>query len=328
MEILILLVAIILIVIAFFVGRKFASSPIDTSKQREYEEVQQKYEKVKQEYNELNNRKEKLREQEKELELRLKDLYSDAKWMEENVRAAEVRQSELQAQYEEKLKVIENTKQIAEDAANERRKVLEATYEKDRIELENQRRKILEEIDNTRFELQSLQNTKIAVMEAARKEKEIKANKDFFTLSIPKAEQRDVEILEETRMRISKPRALSMVIWTAYYQQVAKRKFPKILGKQDVCGIYKITNLQTEECYIGQAKDVRLRWYDHIKAAIGIDTPTGNKLYPAMQEYGIENFSFELLEECPPQDLDKKEKYFISLYNSNSLGYNGNKGIG
>ena len=132
--------------------------------------------------------------------------------MEENVRAAEVRQSELQAQYEEKLKVIENTKQIAEDAANERRKVLEATYEKDRIELENQRRKILEEIDNTRFELQSLQNTKIAVMEAARKEKEIKANKDFFTLSIPKAEQRDVEILEETRMRISKPRALSMVI--------------------------------------------------------------------------------------------------------------------
>jgi len=47
-----------------------------------------------------------------------------------------------------------------------------------------------------------------------------------------------------------------------------------------------------------------------------------------MQEYGIENFAFELLEECNIDELDKKEKYFISLYNSNSLGYNGNKGIG
>lgn len=71
---------------------------------------------------------------------------------------------------------------------------------------------MLDEIEKTGLELQSLQNTKIAVMEAARKEKEIKANKDFFTLSLPKAEQRDIEILEETKMRISKPRALSMVI--------------------------------------------------------------------------------------------------------------------
>jgi len=132
--------------------------------------------------------------------------------MEENVRAAEVRQSELQAQYEEKLKVIENTKQIAEDAANERRKVLEATYEKDRIELENQRRKILEEIDNTRFELQSLQNTKIAVMEAARKEKEIKENKEEYCLILPKEEARDIPILKEVQYKISKPRAIAMCI--------------------------------------------------------------------------------------------------------------------
>jgi len=71
---------------------------------------------------------------------------------------------------------------------------------------------MLVEIEETGLELQSLQNTKIAVIEAARKEKEIKANKDFFTLSLPKGEQRDIAILEETKMRISKPRALSMVI--------------------------------------------------------------------------------------------------------------------
>ena len=65
--------------------------------------------------------------------------------------------------------------------------------------------------------------------------------------------------MREVQYKISKPRAVAMAIWSAYYQQVAKVKFPKILGKNDVCGIYKITNQKTGECYIGQAVDVRQR---------------------------------------------------------------------
>ena len=45
-----------------------------------------------------------------------------------------------------------------------------------------------------------------------------------------------------------------------------------------------------------------------------------------MQEDGLENFSFELLEECPQNKLNEKEKYFIELYQADTLGYNGNKG--
>lgn len=60
---------------------------------------------------------------------------------------------------------------------------------------------------------------------------------------------------------------------------------------------------------------------------IGIDTPQRSKLYKAMQEYGIERFSFELLEQCLPEKLNEKERYFIDLYSSATLGYNSNKGI-
>jgi group I intron endonuclease len=95
----------------------------------------------------------------------------------------------------------------------------------------------------------------------------------------------------------------------------------------EVCGIYKITNQETGECYIGQAKDIRKRWNDHCRAGVGIDTPQGNKLYKAMQEYGLEHFSFELLEECSPDKLNEKEHYFIELYSSDTLGYNSNKGV-
>lgn len=59
---------------------------------------------------------------------------------------------------------------------------------------------------------------------------------------------------------------------------------------------------------------------------IGIDTPQNNLLYAAAQEYGLDDFTFELLLECTPNELDAKEKYFIELYNSNIFGYNRTQG--
>lgn len=46
-----------------------------------------------------------------------------------------------------------------------------------------------------------------------------------------------------------------------------------------------------------------------------------------MKKYGVENFSFSVIEECPLQELDNKEVYYIEKYNSyihfpNSNGYN------
>ena len=64
-----------------------------------------------------------------------------------------------------------------------------------------------------------------------------------------------------------------------------------------------------------------------MRAACGIDTPSGNQLYIAMQKYGIDIFSIELLTECLPQELNEKEKYFIELYQSQIYGYNIKSGI-
>ena len=94
------------------------------------------------------------------------------------------------------------------------------------------------------------------------------------------------------------------------------------------CGIYKITNTINNLVYIGQAVDVATRWKNHAKAGLGIDTPANNKLYKAMQEDGLENFSFELLEECSRAELNEKEKWYISLYQSDQFGYNSNSGVG
>ena len=199
------------------------------------------------------------------------------------------------------------------------------TYKKDFQSVINENKNKIQEQQN---ELKSLQDTRAAVIAAAQKEKQIQENKEDYCLILPIEERNDVNILRGVVKKIAKPRSILMAIWQAYYAPIAKKKFPQILGKVDMCGIYKITNQETGECYIGQAVDVRRRWMDHCKAGIGIDTPRGNQLYAAMQEYGLDSFSFELLLECDSSQLNEKEKYFIKLYNSNAIGYNGNKGVG
>ena len=100
-----------------------------------------------------------------------------------------------------------------------------------------------------------------------------------------------------------------------------------MLGPNEKCGIYKITNKNNKLCYIGQSKKIRERWREHMKCGIGIDVPANNKLYQAMQKEGLDIFTFELLEKCAAAQLNEKEVFYIALYNSYDYGYNSSKGI-
>ncbi|MCB5374038.1 GIY-YIG nuclease family protein [Amedibacillus dolichus] len=72
-------------------------------------------------------------------------------------------------------------------------------------------------------------------------------------------------------------------------------------------GIYKITNLTNGKFYIGQSVNIERRFMEH-------KTPKshGNdRLHKDIQELGIKNFRFEILEECNENDLKAKELYYI-----------------
>lgn len=103
-------------------------------------------------------------------------------------------------------------------------------------------------------------------------------------------------MLEDLKTSLHNPVILSKLIWTQFFQKQTNELCDRVLGKKTVCGIYKITNLLTEQCYIGQSVDVAKRWKDHCKCGLGIDASATNKLYNSMQQDGIWNFSFELLE--------------------------------
>ena len=186
--------------------------------------------------------------------------------------------------------------------------------------------KLLREADEVRSDLDKIKATRTAAIEAARREKDIESNLTFYCLDISDADKIDIAKLEALKPSLNKPRVLSMLIWQTWFQKPLKALSANVVGATDATGIYKITNIKTKECYIGQAIHIKDRWIEHVKCGLGIDTPAGNKLYKAIQEFGLWNFSFEVLEECPREQLNEKEKYYIDLYSSYDYGYNSTRG--
>lgn len=86
--------------------------------------------------------------------------------------------------------------------------------------------------------------------------------------------------------------------------------------------IYKITNKINNKCYVGQTtQNVNIRWKQHLK-------PKKYKcaIYSAFQKYGINNFTFEILEAVLDEFINEKEVYYIKKFNSFNDGYNLTKG--
>lgn len=85
-------------------------------------------------------------------------------------------------------------------------------------------------------------------------------------------------------------------------------------------GVYKITNLVNGKVYIGASKNIERRWGNHrgsVKSPIHSD----------LEAYGIENFKFEVLLECPEDMLCQWERDMIALYDADDpeKGYNNPK---
>lgn len=86
-------------------------------------------------------------------------------------------------------------------------------------------------------------------------------------------------------------------------------------------GIYKYQNKLNGKIYIGQSLDIEKRYKQHLYDALNrADRGSGVDL--AIKKYGIKNFDFMVIEECPTALLDERERYWISYYDSYNNGYN------
>lgn len=93
------------------------------------------------------------------------------------------------------------------------------------------------------------------------------------------------------------------------------------------CGIYKVKNEITGKFYIGQAVNIIKRWEQHINNYDNQNEKTYDTyFYRSIRKYGIENFSFSIVELCDQNELNEKETRWINYYDSYHDGYNSTLG--
>lgn len=181
-------------------------------------------------------------------------------------------------------------------------------------------KEILEGLENQIAEAKKILVAHHAEVQAAANEEDFNAAN---SISLSVIDQQDISLLREFALRMGRQDAINKLIWTEWYQRPLQA-LRKALKADKVTGIYMIKEIGTGRMYIGQATNIGERWAEHVKIALGIGSTANktNKFYVAMHNKGPENFTFQILQECPTNELNERECYWIDFYDAVSFGFN------
>lgn len=211
-------------------------------------------------------------------------------------------------------KQYEQAKQIAENDYLETLKDCANSFTSQINDKKNELKKVQDELTDLVQKLNS-------AVEANKRAEEIKQKQDFYRLQLTAIDLDEIKRLREVEPYLREKEPLNKVIWKVYYEKPYTDLIGRVVGTGIHTGIYKITNIENQMCYVGQAVNIADRWKQHIKRGIGAEAPTRNKLYPAMLEIGVENFTFEIVEECDKSKLNEREDYWQEFFHAKDFGY-------
>lgn len=338
MEIILIVACIVCCVVCFFIGRLFASKPIEN-----------KNEEIRQEQKQLLQNNERLKEEKKKLEqeyqnskqslessytLRKLEIEGDMRTaqgdydrLQQRNRSIKELNSTMEEEYQKKQQYVQDAEKVAEEVHKNRMRQLDKVYQDKQAEYKEKEEDLQSEILMVQDELDSLKKTRAATIEAARQEQKVKEEKEFYRLGLLPTELEDIEFLNSLKRKLNFPQTVGKIIWSTFLQKKTSNLAERVLGKEKVTGIYKITNQKTQEAYIGQSVDCKKRLLEHVRCMCGASpTSSSNKLYSSFQQTGLQYLTYELLLQCSSNELNEKEKYFIELYQTNSIGLNITKG--
>ena len=231
--------------------------------------------------------------------------------------------------YEKNMEIAKsNLEKSIEKLSSEIQKEKEE-YQKDFLQmLEENANNFNKTIEERQIELKSLdekfareQAIVNAAIEANKRAKEMEEQSNFYRLQLSDIDIKEIAELRSIIPKLRNAEPINKVIWKVYYEKPYTDLIGRVVGSGIHTGIYKITNINSQKCYVGQAADIASRWKQHIKRGIGAEAPTRNKLYPAMLKYGVENFTFEIIEECSRDKLNSREDYWQEYFGAKEFGY-------
>jgi hypothetical protein len=171
-------------------------------------------------------------------------------------------------------------------------------------------------------QLEDYRKKQSVINEEILRRRQVEEQQDFYRVVLDENAISDIQILLTIREKLTSHENLDKLIYDAYVAKPVMEMTKRVLGGRAPSGIYKITRLKTGEIYIGKSTDIKKRWSEHAKTAYGVGSIAHSILHTTIKRDGIENFTFELLEEVPKDKLTEREKYWITFYNSKEYGLN------
>ena len=90
-----------------------------------------------------------------------------------------------------------------------------------------------------------------AAVEAAKRAEELRAKQDFYKLQISEIDVDEIKRLRSVAPYLRNSEPLNKVIWKVYYEKPYTDLIGRVVGPGVHTGIYKITNIENQMCYIG-----------------------------------------------------------------------------
>lgn len=245
----------------------------------------------------------------------------------------------------EKYNNAEHQLKLMEERKNHTDEILNNYYESEKLRIEDKIQNITtacveemvrqvgeksveceEQIKKFQDTLLSYQQRQAAVNEAIMRERQLQEQSEFYTINLSQSEIDDLLMIKELSPRFNNRELLNKIVYESYVKRPLQEMIKRVLSGRSPSGIYKITRKSTGEIYIGRAVAVDKRWTEHVKMAFSIGSIAHSTLHTIMEKEGVWNFTFELLEEVPKEQLNEREKYYIDFYDSKNFGLNQKNG--
>lgn len=195
---------------------------------------------------------------------------------------------------------------------------LELLYEKREKELLDDYMTKMDQFDAELLQKQSQLNEFRAISDSVNKailrNKELKEKSDFYSIQISDNDKDDIKVLQSMDLRLHNRDVIPKLIWELFIRRPAQEMIKRVVGARKIGGVYKITNKETGESYIGKTTDFSTRWQNHLKTAIGLEGAARTTLHNRLASDGLWNYTFEILEEVDKERQSEREAFYIDLY--------------
>ena len=296
-----------------------ATMELDQQTQKANEELQKRKEELQNSNSILQDQNIELRQTNIALETKREEALHNITDLQQSISAIEQQaQQAADLFYNEKM---QSAQDALERALEKESQNYQANVEHFKVAYDETVKTLMKEFTDLSNNITILRTTNDAAVAAAKRAEEMKDSQNYYRIQLSADDINEIELLRSIEPHLRDKEPLNKVIWKVYYEKPTTDMIGRVVGTGVHTGIYKITDIESGKCYVGQAANIADRWKQHIKRGVGAEAPTRNKLYPAMNAIGPENFTFEMIEECPRANLDAREDYWQDYFKAKEFGY-------